>query len=381
MKHIWLGILAFIFLLTGCAPAPDGEEAGAAPAATGTPEPSIEREEIADEISAALPYAASVIVHEKGERLTIDIDISGLDYTHFGDHVIDSVRTVEELYPAAMYDMWVRTGEVTFTRGNDDDFYGVYFNSRSGSTESYTINTVDDLVEYFPASAYYMQILSLSPEASELYLDFSRRLDATPAGSEDTIFQEMAPNYDLTPAQLKEYVLALQDFMLGLVDEEPAWPAAEATATEAPATPAPVEGYVDAEELYLRAEPSSEGEILGTYTYGQPVTIYADRGDWQQVRVEGKEGYMAMAYIGEGKAPATPAPSAAAQQEAAPAATATPAPQATPTPEPIGGHTIYVTPTGKRYHYDGNCNGGKYEEATLEEAIARGLTPCQKCVQ
>lgn len=69
-----------------------------------------------------------------------------------------------------------------------------------------------------------------------------------------------------------------------------------------------------------------------------------------------------------------------------PTVTPTPAPTPTPTPEPVAsqepaaGHTIYVTKTGKRYHYDPNCNGGTYYESTLEEALARGLTPCEKCV-
>lgn len=66
--------------------------------------------------------------------------------------------------------------------------------------------------------------------------------------------------------------------------------------------------------------------------------------------------------------------------------TVTPTPTPTPTPapvvsqEPATGHTIYITKTGKRYHYDPNCNGGTYYESTLEEALARGLTPCNKCV-
>ena len=42
--------------------------------------------------------------------------------------------------------------------------------------------------------------------------------------------------------------------------------------------------------------------------------------------------------------------------------------------------TVYVTQTGKRYHYDNSCNGGTYYESTLEEALSRGLTPCEKCV-
>lgn len=42
--------------------------------------------------------------------------------------------------------------------------------------------------------------------------------------------------------------------------------------------------------------------------------------------------------------------------------------------------TVYVTPTGKCYHYSSNCNGGKYIESTLDDALRRGLSPCKKCV-
>ena len=43
--------------------------------------------------------------------------------------------------------------------------------------------------------------------------------------------------------------------------------------------------------------------------------------------------------------------------------------------------TVYVTKTGKRYHYDNNCNGGTYYLSTLADALAHGLTPCNKCVK
>lgn len=46
----------------------------------------------------------------------------------------------------------------------------------------------------------------------------------------------------------------------------------------------------------------------------------------------------------------------------------------------LKGRRIYVTETGERYHFDGNCNGGTYYEATLAEAMGRGLTACDKCV-
>jgi len=48
---------------------------------------------------------------------------------------------------------------------------------------------------------------------------------------------------------------------------------------------------------------------------------------------------------------------------------------------PTTNRTVYITPTGKRYHYDGNCNGGTYIKSTLENALRLGLTPCGKCVK
>ena len=47
----------------------------------------------------------------------------------------------------------------------------------------------------------------------------------------------------------------------------------------------------------------------------------------------------------------------------------------------LAGTHIYVTRTGKRYHFDSHCNGGTYTETTLADAMGRGLTPCQKCVK
>lgn len=41
---------------------------------------------------------------------------------------------------------------------------------------------------------------------------------------------------------------------------------------------------------------------------------------------------------------------------------------------------LYVTPTGKHYHYSETCNGGTYYEADLAEVTGRHLTPCDKCV-
>lgn len=46
----------------------------------------------------------------------------------------------------------------------------------------------------------------------------------------------------------------------------------------------------------------------------------------------------------------------------------------------LKGQKIYVTSNGEKYHFSDSCNGGTYYEATLAEAMGRGLTPCDKCV-
>ena len=43
-------------------------------------------------------------------------------------------------------------------------------------------------------------------------------------------------------------------------------------------------------------------------------------------------------------------------------------------------NTVYVTPSGKRYHYSASCGGKNSQAATLEEAQRAGKTPCKKCV-
>ena len=43
--------------------------------------------------------------------------------------------------------------------------------------------------------------------------------------------------------------------------------------------------------------------------------------------------------------------------------------------------TVYVTPTGKRYHYISTCGGKNSTASTLNKAKARGLTPCQNCAK
>ncbi|MBE6724966.1 MAG: S-layer homology domain-containing protein [Ruminococcaceae bacterium] len=42
--------------------------------------------------------------------------------------------------------------------------------------------------------------------------------------------------------------------------------------------------------------------------------------------------------------------------------------------------TVYITPSGVRYHIDPDCGGVNSYPVSLSEALRRGKTPCQKCV-
>ena len=55
--------------------------------------------------------------------------------------------------------------------------------------------------------------------------------------------------------------------------------------------------------------------------------------------------------------------------------------QSTSTTTTDNSRTVYVTPTGKRYHYISTCGGKNSTASTLNKAKARGLTPCQKCAK
>lgn len=53
---------------------------------------------------------------------------------------------------------------------------------------------------------------------------------------------------------------------------------------------------------------------------------------------------------------------------------------AEPTTQQKISRTVYITPTGKRYHYRSTCGGKNSFAVELDQAIAQGYTPCKKCV-
>ena len=76
-------------------------------------------------------------------------------------------------------------------------------------------------------------------------------------------------------------------------------------------------------------------------------------------------------------APSVQDPAPVRAQEPAPEATPSPTPELPePTPDARG---CYITPTGKRYHFDKECAGPNAIPITVGDAVARGYTPCKTC--
>ena len=111
-------------------------------------------------------------------------------------------------------------------------------------------------------------------------------------------------------------------------------------------------------------EVSSDGNPVGTTETTRPahtLSIFADR----------EKGTTNTTEVST-EAPETAAPT---EQHDDPA----PAQQYDdPAPGDGYAYTVYITPTGKRYHYLQSCAGKNATPVSLEEAQRR-FTPCKKC--
>lgn len=138
----------------------------------------------------------------------------------------------------------------------------------------------------------------------------------------------------------------------------------------------------------ITLQPKAEGEVDITLHSGDITSnavtitiideerIAAEKAEQERLEAEQAEQERIAAEKAEQErlAAEEKAKQAAAQQQAAEQETVNQQTQQT------NSQTVYVTPTGKRYHYDNNCNGGTYRPTTLDDALSRGLTPCNKCV-
>jgi cytoskeletal protein RodZ len=104
------------------------------------------------------------------------------------------------------------------------------------------------------------------------------------------------------PAPPREVVQVLADpvFTLSAVGNEPVPGENGAPVTTAAVTPDSRVWYVNASSVNVRAEPSTEGEILGRLANGEAALVVAEVNDeWARIVIEGDglEGYVAVRFL------------------------------------------------------------------------------------
>lgn len=100
------------------------------------------------------------------------------------------------------------------------------------------------------------------------------------------------------------------------------------------------DGYVYAKSVNLRSGPGTSYDVIKEYEQYRQLTVTGKSGDWYQVKIGSRTGFMLKKYVKLGEVPeATPTPTL--KPTATPEPTATPGPTAMPevTPEPTAAPT------------------------------------------
>ncbi|MCR5089479.1 MAG: SH3 domain-containing protein [Oscillospiraceae bacterium] len=80
--------------------------------------------------------------------------------------------------------------------------------------------------------------------------------------------------------------------------------------------------YVKGSEVRFRAGPSLESQVINTLNNGQQVQVLGIAGEWTNVKVQDKKGYIFSQYLTSDNPDATPTPETSASPEISPAAAA-----------------------------------------------------------
>ena len=130
----------------------------------------------------------------------------------FGDYVIATMNAFE-----AEFDTGERGGisvnllsddsMVAFFKSYDSPSFGFIMDDRSGAVEKTSLATVDDLIDMFPAMKIKEAQSQLPEDVVKMFNEVMDRLNAQPSKSEDEIYKQIAPEYNLTPYELKAFMI------------------------------------------------------------------------------------------------------------------------------------------------------------------------------
>lgn len=84
--------------------------------------------------------------------------------------------------------------------------YGSLIDSRSGETKTIIMNSLDDLCDFFPALSLEISESRISPDSMKIYDEVMNELCKRMNESEDKIYDDLAPKYGMTSAELRDFM-------------------------------------------------------------------------------------------------------------------------------------------------------------------------------
>jgi hypothetical protein len=128
-----------------------------------------------------------------------------------GDYIYESVNACTDIF-VDNYSLTVSLAiggdsKNTVSFMSSPEYYGTLIDQRSGSAKTTRVNTAEDLIKTFPAFQNYLTKENKSDSGEwALYDEIMGILNSDYSRSEDEIIKEIAPKYNMTPAEMKEFL-------------------------------------------------------------------------------------------------------------------------------------------------------------------------------
>lgn len=133
---------------------------------------------------------------------------NGSSPTYFGEYVVVARDILSKVYDAPAWFTVIgntKSGDFMFIFDSKGGEYGDLTDYRSGEAKTITLADDDDLSSHFPALKIYFSESQIDESRLKIYKEVMEAMNDT-SKTEEEIFEEMAPNYEMTPDELSSLV-------------------------------------------------------------------------------------------------------------------------------------------------------------------------------
>lgn len=208
MKRIICLLASVTILLCGCS-MPPRPDLIVEDTAYDEPQDNQHLNKIKSGLQEMLSQEVQIIVNEDDALPDVMIVLpADFDITLFGNCVYDSLKACNAVIGENGYTLTVYLKDTLFFN-TDFGNMGHVVDSRSGENEMTFIETEDDLCELFPALISHISKENLSQADLAIYEEVMQILNEQYDRSEDEIYAELAPSFDMSVQQLQDFMMEM----------------------------------------------------------------------------------------------------------------------------------------------------------------------------